>query len=351
MIQKELQYEMERILPQERILYNEPMDRHCSFRTGGPADALAVVRTETELSSLLALLKARKEPFFLLGKGTNLLIGDGGCRGVIVTAAEADQDKPGQGKTSGTAGTDRPGMKYSAGEHSGLTEPLTEANNVQQASFSLCDVRVEGNRVIAGAGATMKAAALAAMEHGLSGLEFAAGIPGSVGGGLVMNAGAFGGEMRQVVQSVRLLMPDGTVRDCGGQEMEFGYRTSLLRRIPAVAMRAEFVLEPGDPAEIRAKIADLGERRRSKQPLAFPSAGSTFKRPEGYFAGKLIMDAGLAGYTVGGAQVSEKHCGFVINRGGATSAQIRMLIEDVQKKVYEDAGVRLEPEVIFWGEF
>ena len=217
--------------------------------------------------------------------------------------------------------------------------------------FFLNSVRVQGNRIAAGAGATLKAVAVAAMEHGLAGMEFAAGIPGTVGGGLVMNAGAYGGEMRQVVRKAGLLMPDGTMRDCSGEEMEFGYRTSLLRRIPAAALRAEFELTPGDPAAIRAKIADLAAQRRAKQPLEYPSAGSTFKRPEGYFAGKLIMDAGLAGYSIGGAQVSDKHCGFVINRGGATSAQIRALIEDVQQKVYEEAGVCLEREVIFLGEF
>lgn len=320
MINKELQQEIERILPAEQIRYDEPMAGHCSFRTGGPADALVSVRTGGELSALLALLRAQGVAYFLLGKGTNLLIGDGGFRGVIVTTVD-----PGKEPAAG------PGE---AGE-----------------PFFLNSVRVQGNRIAAGAGATLKAVAVAAMEHGLAGMEFAAGIPGTVGGGLVMNAGAYGGEMRQVVRKAGLLMPDGTMRDCSGEEMEFGYRTSLLRRIPAAALRAEFELTPGDPAAIRAKIADLAAQRRAKQPLEYPSAGSTFKRPEGYFAGKLIMDAGLAGYSIGGAQVSEKHCGFVINRGGATSAQIRALIEDVQQKVCEAAGVRLEREVIFLGEF
>ena len=320
MINKELQQEIERILPAEQIRYDEPMAGHCSFRTGGPADALVSVRTGGELSALLALLRAQGEEYFLLGKGTNLLIGDGGFRGVIVTTVD-----PGKEPATG------PGE---AGE-----------------PFFLNSVRVQGNRIAAGAGATLKAVAVAAMEHGLTGMEFAAGIPGSVGGGLVMNAGAYGGEMRQVVRKAGLLMPDGTMRDCSGEEMEFGYRTSLLRRIPAAALQAEFELTPGDPAAIRAKIADLAAQRRAKQPLEYPSAGSTFKRPEGYFAGKLIMDAGLAGCSIGGAQVSEKHCGFIINRSGATSAQIRALIEDVQQKVCEAAGVRLEREVIFLGEF
>lgn len=325
MIQRTVREEMERILPPEQIRYEEPMDRHCSFRTGGPADAFAVVKTEKEMTSLLKLLKDCKEPCFLLGRGTNLLIGDGGYRGVIVTAVSA-----------------------SAAE--GTRSPLEKGGRAPQ-EFPLDGIFVEGNRITAGAGATLKAAALTAMEHGLGGLEFAAGIPGTVGGGLVMNAGAYGGEIRMVARSVRLLLPDGSIEDYSGDRMEFGYRTSVIRRIGAAALRAEFELTPEDPEKIRALIADLGERRRSKQPLEFPSAGSTFKRPEGLFAGKLIMDSGLAGYSVGGAQVSEKHCGFVINRGGATSAQIKTLISDVQKKVFEDTGVRLEREVIFLGEF
>jgi UDP-N-acetylmuramate dehydrogenase len=166
-----------------------------------------------------------------------------------------------------------------------------------------------------------------------------------------MNAGAYGGEIRMVTSLVRLLMPDGSVQELTGEEMEFGYRTSILRHVDAAALRAQFELAPGDPEKIRARVLELSEQRRAKQPLEFPSAGSTFKRPEGYFAGKLIMDAGLAGYSVGGAQVSEKHCGFVINRGGATSAQIRTLIRNVQDKVFEDSGIRLEREVIFLGEF
>jgi UDP-N-acetylmuramate dehydrogenase len=315
---------MGRILPSEQIRYNEPMDRHCSFRTGGPADALVLVRTEEEMASILKLLRDSGEPYFLLGRGTNLLIGDGGYRGVIVTATAPSAEKV---QTASVCGEDLSG------------------------AFPLDGICVDGNRITAGAGATLKAAAMAAMEHGLTGLEFAAGIPGTVGGGLVMNAGAYGGEMRLTVRTVRLLMPDGSVQEYAADQMEFGYRTSLLRRIEAAALRAQFELTPGDPDRIRARVLELAEQRRSKQPLEFPSAGSTFKRPEGYFAGKLIMDAGLAGYSVGGAQVSEKHCGFVINRGGATSAQIRTLISDVQKKVFEDSGVRLEREVIFLGDF
>ena len=325
MIHRALKEEIEGILPLGQIRYDEPMDRHCSFRTGGPADVLAVVKTEEEMASLLKLLKDCGEPYFLLGRGTNLLIGDGGYRGVIVTAAA---------------------LPSSEG-----TQSCEGACADFQEDFPLDGICVEGNYITAGAGATLKAAALAAMEHGLSGLEFAAGIPGTVGGGLVMNAGAYDGEIRMVARSVRLLLADGSVQDFTADQMAFGYRTSVIREIEAVALRARFELVPDDKEKIRALVADLAERRRSKQPLEYPSAGSTFKRPEGLFAGKLIMDSGLAGYSVGGAQVSEKHCGFVINRGGATSAQIRTLIGDVQKKVFEDTGVRLEREVIFLGEF
>lgn len=322
MTQKSLRERMEEILPFLRIKYNEPMDRHCSFHTGGRADALVFVRTEEEMTRLLELLREDGEEFFVLGKGTNLLIGDGGYRGVIVTAVGTD----------GSDGTQ-------------------ESMRTRDESPLLDEIRVQENRIIAGAGATLKAVALAARDHGLKGLEFAAGIPGTVGGGLVMNAGAYNGEMKQVVRSVRILMPDGSLRVFSGAEMQFDYRTSILRKIPGIALRAEFELEEGDPEGIRQKILELSALRREKQPLEFPSAGSTFKRPKGHFAGKLIMDAGLRGYSVGGAQVSEKHCGFVINRGGATSAQIRRLIEDVQARVFEESGIKLEREVIFLGEF
>ena len=340
---------MEEILPFLQIKYDEPMDRHCSFHTGGRADALTFVRTEQEMAELLELLRAEGEDFFILGKGTNLLIGDGGYRGVIVTAVGQDR----QDGTDGSRGTDESrgtdGSRGTGGFHG--AEAQRKGLKSRDQSPVLDEIRVQGNRIIAGAGATLKAVALAARDHGLRGLEFAAGIPGTVGGGLVMNAGAYNGEMKQVVSSVRILMPDGSLRVFSGEEMQFDYRTSILRKTPAIALGAEFVLEEGDPEDIRRRILELSALRREKQPLEYPSAGSTFKRPKGYFAGKLIMDAGLRGYTVGGAQVSEKHCGFVINRGGATSAQIRRLIEDVQKKVFEDAGIRLEREVIFLGEF
>ena len=213
---------------------------------------------------------------------------------------------------------------------------------------------VRCRQLTAGAGTTLQKIALTAAAHGLSGLEFAAGIPGSVGGGIVMNAGAYGGEMRQCVSAVTMLPMEGDSSEpftYTGEQMEFGYRTSVLKRIRAAVTEAVFTLEEDDPEAIRARIREMAMKRRDKQPLEYPSAGSTFKRPEGYFAGKLIMDAGLRGYRCGDAQVSEKHCGFVINRGHATSAQILQVIEDVSRRVYEDTGIRLQREVICLGEF
>lgn len=333
MIRKSLQEEMEKILLPGQVRYNERLDRHCSFRTGGPADALVFVRTAGELAALLRLLRAEGTEYFILGRGTNLLIGDGGYRGVIITPYFP-------------SGTGENGRETSGKEN--WYEELLEADH----PFPLNGIRIlDGGRIFAGAGAALKAVSSAALDQGLSGLEFASGIPGTVGGALVMNAGAYDGEIKQTVTGVACMMPDGTAALFSGEQMEFGYRTSILKRVPMIALGAEFVLRPDDPARIRDRIRDFAARRREKQPLEYPSAGSTFKRPEGYFAGKLIMDAGLRGYRVGDAQVSEKHCGFVINRGDATSLQIRKLIEDVQKRVLEDSGVALEREVIFLGEF
>ena len=289
---------------EDGVLPGEPLAKHCSFRTGGPADLLVRVRTEAQLAGVLEILREEDVEVFLLGRGTNILVGDRGLRGAAVTL-EGD----------------------------------------------LAGVSAEGDILRAGGGAALSRAAAEALANGLTGLEFAAGIPGSAGGAVVMNAGAYGGEMRQVVRKVRLLCEDGTFREYTGEEMAFGYRTSRLVKERAVVTEVTFALAPGDPAEILAKMDDLAARRREKQPLEYPSAGSTFKRPEGHFAGKLIEDAGLRGYAVGGAQVSEKHCGFVINRGGATSAEIRQLIEQVQEKVLETSGVGLEREVIYLGEF
>ena len=219
------------------------------------------------------------------------------------------------------------------------------------AESELCEVRVDGRRIRAGAGASLLKIAMAARDAGLAGLEFAAGIPGSLGGAVMMNAGAYNGEMKQVIRSVRILDTASGIKRFSDAEMEFGYRTSRLKKESGIVLSAEMELEPGDRQAITDRITELAQKRREKQPLEFASAGSTFKRPEGLFAGKLIQDAGLRGYSVGDAQVSEKHAGFVINRGNASAAQIRKLIEDVQRIVLEDSGVQLEREVIFLGEF
>ena len=292
------------IVPAERLLFHEPMSRHTTFRVGGEAECMAVVESKEELSQLVSYLGRIEQDYFVLGNGSNLLVGDKGYRGIIVKL----------------------GPRLSA-------------------------VGVEKNHIAAGAGVLLSKVASAARDAGLSGLEFAAGIPGSIGGAIVMNAGAYGGEMKQVVQMVRVMDKEGEILTLDNDTMEFGYRTSIIRDRPFIVLGVVLKLTPGNKEEISAKMEELMKQRKSKQPLEYPSAGSTFKRPEGYYAGKLIMDAGLRGYRIGGAQVSEKHCGFVINAGGASAADIREVIEEVQERVKDRFHVRLEPEVIFLGDF
>lgn len=310
MITAGLLSELYNITSPDRVRQNEILAQHCSFRTGGPADLFIQVVSADELAETIDILAAYGCETFLLGRGTNLLIGDRGFRGAVVT------------------------MCPPAGGESELS-----------------GVRAEGCLLTAGAGASLNKIAIAARDAGLAGFEFAAGIPGSLGGAVIMNAGAYGGEMKDVVRSVDVLYPGTGIRRLSAQELEFGYRTSRVKHEHAIVLGAELELMPGDIDGISSRIAELARQRREKQPLEFASAGSTFKRPEGYFAGKLIQDAGLKGYRVGEAQVSEKHAGFVINRGGASAAQIRQLIEDVQRIVFENSGVKLEREVIFLGEF
>lgn len=310
MITRELLIQLQNVTAPERVIEKESLAGHCSFRTGGPADLFIQVSTREELERVMELLAQSGTETFLLGRGTNLLIGDGGYRGAVVT------------------------MCAPAG-----------------AETQLSGVLADGCRLTAGAGASLLKIALAAKDAGLTGFEFAAGIPGSLGGAVMMNAGAYGGEMKQVVRSVDVLYPGKGVKRFSGEDMEFGYRTSRLKRENGIVLEAEIELQPGDIEAISARITELAQQRRDKQPLEYASAGSTFKRPEGYFAGKLIQDAGLKGFSVGDAQVSEKHAGFVINRGGASAAQIRRLIEEVQRIVMENSGVQLEREVIFLGEF
>ena len=288
----------------ENVLFDEPMERHTTFRIGGPADCLVTPGSEQALVNIIACLKEAGVPWVVIGNGSNLLVGDKGIRGVVI-----------------------------------------------QLFRNFSEVTIEGGRIFAQAGAMLSGVARAAAQQGLTGLEFASGIPGTIGGGAVMNAGAYGGELKDVITSVRLLAQNGQVRQVSSDEMTFGYRTSAAQTNGDLILGVEMQLQAGDPESIAARMEELKEKRTSKQPLDKPSAGSTFKRPEGYFAGKLIMDAGLRGYTVGGAQVSEKHCGFVINTGGATAMDVRTLMENVRQKVFEQFGVTLEPEVKMLGEF
>lgn len=292
------------LIPEERILFHENMKDYTTFRVGGEAECLILVQREEELAKLIYYLNQIEQDYFILGNGSNLLVGDKGYQGVVLK----------------------------------LDGPMEQ-------------ITVEGTRVIAKAGALLSRVAVTAREHGLTGLEFAAGIPGSIGGGVVMNAGAYEGEMKQVVEAVRVMDSAGQVTTLDNDTMEFGYRTSIIRNRPYIVLEVVLGLAPGNREQIAARMEELMQLRKSKQPLEYPSAGSTFKRPEGHYAGKLIMDAGLRGFRIGGAQVSEKHCGFVINAGQATAADIREVIEEVQERVKEKFHVALEPEVVFLGDF
>lgn len=291
------------VLSKEQILCDEPMSRHTTFRVGGKADFYLTPRTE-QVAGILALCKEERVPCQIVGNGSNLLVGDLGIRGVVLAFTK-------------------------------------------QASA----VQVEGDCIRAQAGALLSQTAGAAWKAGLGGLEFAAGIPGSVGGAVVMNAGAYGGECKDVLRQVTALTQSGEIVKLTNGELELSYRHSCIPKRELAVLEAEFALQQKPREEILARMDDLKKRRTEKQPLEYPSAGSTFKRPEGYFAGKLIMEAGMRGYSVGGAQVSEKHCGFIINTGGATAADILALIQKVQKNVLEHSGVKLEPEVKCMGEF
>lgn len=295
--------ELETIIEKDRIFEKEPMKKHTTFRVGGPADVLIQPRKE-ELPGVLELCRRREVPFYVIGNGSNLLVGDKGIRGVV--------------------------LEMSAGEEA---------------------VTVKGRVLRAAAGVMLSKAANVAAAAGLTGMEFAAGIPGTVGGAVVMNAGAYGGEMKDILVSVTVVDEYGTTKEVKTGDLELGYRQSNVLKNHWIVTEAVFQLAEGEEAAIREKMNTLAEQRREKQPLQYPSAGSTFKRPEGYFAGKLIMDAGLRGYRAGGAQISEKHCGFVINSGEATASDIRRLMEEVIAEVERQFGVTLEPEVKMLGEF
>ncbi len=295
---------IEKIVPKENILFNEPMSRHTTFRVGGAAKCLIKINNKEQLKKLVPYLQITGQKYFILGNGSNLLVGDRGYSGIVVK--------------------------------------LDDGNG---------SITVEGERMKVSAGTLLGKAAMEAKENGLTGMEFASGIPGTIGGAIVMNAGAYGGEMKQIVESVEVMNREGEILVLDNDTMEFGYRTSVIKSRPFVILETVLALKKGDKEEIGAKMEELAKQRREKQPLEYASAGSTFKRPEGYFAGKLIMDAGLRGFSIGGARVSEKHCGFVINSGNATAADIREVIEEVQQCVKAKFGVALEREVIYLGDF
>lgn len=291
-------------ITEDRIYINEPLCKYTSFNIGGPADYFVKINNEEELKQVISLAKENNVPFYLLGNGSNILVGDKGFRGIVIKLGGAFEE-----------------------------------------------VITEGDIIKAGAAITLAKIAKEAMDNSLTGFEFAAGIPGSLGGALVMNAGAYGGEMKQVVTSVKMLMANGDIEIVDNQGMDFGYRHSILKENGGIALGCTIKLQPGDKDSIRAYMQELAIKRKEKQPLEYPSAGSTFKRPEGKFAGKLIEDSGLGGFSVGDAQVSEKHKGFVINKGNASAKDVKELIDQIIEIVKDKQGVTLEPEVIMVGDF
>ena len=289
---------------EDNIHLQEPMAVHTTFRVGGPADCLIEIESAEQLKKVQQYLYQVEYPFTVVGNGSNLLVSDNGYQGIIL-----------------------------------------------QIGRKMNHISVNGNVIVAQSGATMAQVAAEAWKNGLTGLEFASGIPGTVGGGVVMNAGAYGGELAQVVTYVQVLNVEGEFMNLDNDTLEFGYRKSTIRRQPFIVTEVTFELTPGDPEMIKAKMDELAAKRREKQPLEFPSAGSTFKRPEGHYAGELIMNAGLRGFQVGGARVSDKHCGFVVNTGNASAADIMDVIWEVQRRVKDRFEVDLEPEVVFLGAF
>ncbi|MEG0014331.1 MAG: UDP-N-acetylmuramate dehydrogenase [Cellulosilyticaceae bacterium] len=291
------------MIPKANIKENEPMKSHTSFKIGGVADVFVSPTTKLQLVDAIRICKENQVPYYIIGNGSNLLVSDKGFRGVII-----------------------------------------------EVSKNLSEMRREGNMIIAEAGALLARIAKTAESADLTGFEFAHGIPGTLGGAVTMNAGAYDGEMKNVILQAEIIDQQGQIQTFTKDQLELGYRTSIIQKKGYIVLEAVIALQPGNKEEITAKMKDLAGRRKDKQPLEYPSAGSTFKRPVGHFAGKLIMDGDLSGYEVGGAQVSEKHCGFVINKGDATFEDVMQLIEHVQKVVKERFNVELEAEVRIIGE-
>ncbi len=297
-----VQYLLE-IFDESQILINENMSGHTTFKVGGPAQ-FYVQPKASQVADVVRLCVQQDVPYVIIGNGSNLLVGDNGIKGVLIEIGK-----------------------------------------------NMSDIEVTNTHIFAQAGALLSKVAYKAAESGLTGMEFASGIPGCIGGGTVMNAGAYGGELRQIITKVHCIDKQGCMHVLSNEECAFDYRYSIIPEKGYLVTAVEIMLHEGNEEEIRKKMKELNTQRTEKQPLEYPSAGSTFKRPEGYFAGKLIQDAGLSGFCVGGAQVSEKHCGFVINKGGATAADIRTLMDEVTDVVYKTYGVKLEPEVRLIGEF
>ncbi|MCX7885576.1 MAG: UDP-N-acetylmuramate dehydrogenase [Caloramator sp.] len=295
-------YELQKIFDKKNVKYNESMKNHTSFRVGGPADIFIVPEKTWQVISAIKLFKENNIPFFIMGNGTNVVVRDGGFKGAVIK--------------------------------------LTSINKIS----------VEGNKIKAQSGAFLSNVSMEALKNSLKGMEFASGIPGTVGGAVTMNAGAYGPEIKDVIESAVLCDYDGNLFCFNRDELELSYRHSIVQKGNYIVLEAVFSLEKGESTAIKNRMEELNRRRADKQPLNYPSAGSTFKRPEGHFAGKLIEDAGLKGYSIGGAKVSEKHAGFIINYDNATAKDILELINKVQEIVNEKFGVFLEPEIKIIGE-
>lgn len=295
---------LENILDKNSLYIDEPMKNHTSFKVGGPVDVLVMPKTEQEIKETLLLLTSENIPFYIMGNGSNLLVSDQGFRGVVIKIYD----------------------NYNSFE-------------------------VKGNILNAKSGILLSKLSKVALENTLGGLEFASGIPGTLGGAITMNAGAYGGEMKDILISAHVIDKNGHIFEIENGDLQLGYRTSAIQQQDLIVLSSKVKLNSCPYEEIKARMDDLDYKRKSKQPLEWPSAGSTFKRPEGHFAGKLIEDSGLRGYQIGGAQVSEKHCGFVINKDNATASDVLNLIHHVQKVVFENYGVTLDTEVKQLGEF
>lgn len=299
-----MQQVFEKILGKDNVFLSELMSRHTTFKIGGPADYFLTPETEEQLKDTFVAAKSAGLPVMIMGNGSNMLVGDKGIRGAVICLCK-----------------------------------------------KLNSIKVNDCEIYVGSGVLMSKVSSVALSHSLSGFEFASGIPGTVGGGVYMNAGAYGFELKEIIKSVRYMDNDGKIAEILCEDCEFGYRKSIFEKQGYTILGATFKLNKGDATEIRAAIDDYTKRRVTKQPIEKPSAGSVFKRPEGYFAGALVEGAGLKGFSIGGAQVSEKHAGFIINTGNATAKDVLDLIEHIKAVVLEKDGVVLEPEVRLVGEF